>query len=84
MPRRDVGQGRPAPRFVWRLFRPGGLTRAGAGPTVAGRGGPGAGGDQAMPSRRPAVPPRIASRSASVRPGVFITRSTSVLVQGNG
>jgi hypothetical protein len=37
-----------------------------------------------IPSRRAAVPPRMAMRSSSVSPGVFSTRSTSVLVHGNG
>ena len=38
----------------------------------------------AMPSSRAAVPPRMAIRSSSLRPGVLSTRSTSVLVHGNG
>jgi hypothetical protein len=38
----------------------------------------------AMPSSRAAVPPRIAIRSSSLNPGVLSTRSTSVLVHGNG
>ena len=38
----------------------------------------------AIPSSRAAVPPRMAIRSSSVRPGVLSTRSTSVLVHGNG
>ena len=37
-----------------------------------------------MPSSRAAVPPRIATRSAPLKPGVLSTRSTSVLVHGNG
>ena len=53
---------------------------------------PGAGGggvarasaQAAIPSSRAAVPPRMAIRSSSVSPGVLSTRSTSVLVHGNG
>ena len=37
-----------------------------------------------IPSSFDAVPLRMAIRSASLRPGVFSTKSTSVLVQGNG
>ena len=37
-----------------------------------------------MPISFCAVPPRMAIRSASLRPGVDITRSTSVLVHGKG
>ena len=37
-----------------------------------------------IPSSRAAVPPRIASRSASLRPGVSRTRSTAVFVHGYG
>lgn len=37
-----------------------------------------------IPSKRAAVPPRIAIRSSSLRSGVLSTRSTSVLVQGKG
>ena len=37
-----------------------------------------------MPSNLAAVPPRMAIRSSSLKSGVFMTRSTSVLVQGNG
>ena len=38
----------------------------------------------AMPSSRAAVPPRIATRSSSLSPGVLSTRSTSVDVHGKG
>ena len=37
-----------------------------------------------MPSRRAAVPPSIATRSSSVRPGVARMWSTDVCVHGNG
>ncbi len=37
-----------------------------------------------IPKSFAAVPPRIATRWSSVSPGVFSTRSTSVLVHGNG
>lgn len=39
---------------------------------------------EAIPSNRAAVPPRIAVLSSSLNPGKLRTRSTSVLVQGNG
>ena len=39
---------------------------------------------QEMPSSRAAVPPRMAMRCSSFSPGVLSTRSTSVLVHGNG
>lgn len=58
----------------------------GSGEGIGGRGGgrPRPVWHYAMPGSRAAVPPRIAARCASVRSGVAITRSTSVLVQGNG
>ena len=39
---------------------------------------------EVMPSKREAVPPSIATRSASLKPGVLSMWSTAVFVHGNG
>lgn len=71
--RRNVQPERGTAKMQSRQLRPGGAARRGCLTCQA-----------AMPSNRAAVPPSIAIRSSSVSPGVLSTRSTSVLVHGNG